>query len=145
MNYLIKPIDKSSIRILYTNCCNEGYTTDRWFHSLVKQLITHISLVVESPAFILTKIDNDLIVTQQYRVRSMQFNSWEQLLGHFKIISKFQSIDLYSINQVEISNSNFVGLSNITTQYQYIARFTEILQKNEIRDLKIDYLLNKDN
>lgn len=144
--YVIDPIDISSLKILYENSKRMGHDNinvknasldlEIWFPDIVEKIISYIKLISKGPNFMLYKIEDDKVLARAYVVKTERFETDIDLISHFSEISKFQSIALFSITK-------YADLTTLSTYF--IARYVEILQQDEIRDMKLDFLTKKDN
>ncbi len=144
--YLIDPIDISSLKILYENSKRMGHDNinvknasldlEIWFPELIEKIINYIKLISKGPNFILYKIEGNNVVSRAYVVRDKRFETDIDLIAYFSELSKFQDIALFSITK-------YADLTTLSTYF--IVRFIEILQKDEVRDMKLDFLTKKDN
>lgn len=142
--YFIDPIDISSLKVLYENSKRMGHDNVNvknasldlgiWFPDLVEKIIGYIKLISKGPTFMLYRIENDNTTVRVYAVRNERFETDTDLIAHFSEISKFQNIALFSITK-------YADLTTLSTYF--IVRFTEILLKDEIRDMKLDFLTKK--
>lgn len=136
-------LDFSAMKLLYDNCIRMGGDNnqniqiatihpDIWFGDHFELLSSKIKMVVKSPAFQLTRIENGQLVCQNYSSDQISFSSDQDLIIFFEQISEFGSLAVFSLVKY---------LDVRTLQFYWNLRYKDISTKEEIRDKKISSII----
>lgn len=129
------------IKILIDNCFRMGSDNQNvsiatvdpslWLGSFLDKHWNKISFVSTSPSFTILKVEGYEIITKNYQVATMDFNSYE-LLSDFFEKNKWKTLVLFSITK-------YVDLVKLRTSYR--VRVADTTEKYEERDNKINEIL----
>lgn len=136
-------LDFSAMMLFYENCIRMGCDNnqniqiatihpDIWFGDHFELLSSKIKMVVKSPLFQLTRIENGQLVCQRYSSDQISFSSDQDLIDFFEQMSEFGSLAVFSLVKY---------LDVRTLQSYWNLRYKDISTKEEIRDKKISSII----
>jgi hypothetical protein len=142
--YVNDDIDFTSLKILYDNCLRVG-TSDNsnitvatvhpslWFGELFEYIQKSVKLVPKGPSFQLMKIEDNQLFAYNYSVKTLEFNSDEDLKKFFEEDCKYKSLAMFSI-------CKYLDMTNLSISWRI--RCVNVLTKEEVRDKKLDSIIN---
>ena len=142
--YVNDDIDFTALKILYDNCLRVGSSDNLnitvatvhpslWFGELFEYIQKSVKLVPKGPAFQLMKIENNQLFSYNKFVETMEFHSDEELKKFFEEDCKYKSLALFSI-------CKYLDMTNLSISWRI--RCVDILTKEEMRDKKLDSIIN---
>ena len=142
--YVNDDIDFTSLKILYDNCLRVGSSDNLnitvatvhpslWFGELFEYIQKSVKLVPKVPAFQLMKIENNQLFSYNKLVETMEFHSDEELKKFFEEDCKYKSLAMFSI-------CKYLDMTNLSISWRI--RCVDILTKEEMRDKKLDSIIN---
>lgn len=143
--YPISEYNLEGIKILLDNCMRMGteqnsnvqmatVNPSMWLGDILNKHWDKISYVTSMPSFEILKVDSDRIISKAYRVDSITFDTDEEL-DKFFVQGKWKRFVLFSIVK-------YANLSTMTCHYS--VRYSDITEKFEERDNKINSILGTD-
>jgi hypothetical protein len=143
-NHLIKvdELDISALIGLYDNSyrmSNDSnnnvlvatVSPDIWFDDIVDLFMKNIDYVAKVPNFQMIYLKNSELFTTVYSCDYEKFNSLNEVRDFFESKKQFSSLVLFSIVK-------YVDLDNLVAYWG--VRYKEIVDAQQIRDKKIEYL-----
>jgi hypothetical protein len=142
--YVNDDIDFTSLKILYDNCLRVG-TSDNsnitvatvhpslWFGELFEYIQKSVKVVSKAPVFQLMRIENNQLVAYNHAVETIEFYSDGDLKKFFEEDCKYKSLAIFSI-------CKYLDMTNLSTTWRI--RCVDILTKEEVRDRKLDSIIN---
>jgi hypothetical protein len=143
--YPISVDNLEPIMILIKNCIQTGQTYDNvfaeivavspsiWLDDFLSRNIQNIKYITSFPSFSIMKINtNGDIMSSSYLTLSKNFNS-EYELDNFLSKNVWKNLVIYSITRI-------ADLRKMT--YTYTLRYADITEEYEVRDNKINEILN---
>ena len=141
--YFNDSLDVSSLKILYDNCVRMGTENntnvsiatahpDLWFGDYFDFFRTKIKMVVKAPAFQLTKVEVNQLVSNNYSCDTSEFKSDEELKKFFEDMTEYGSIAVFSLVK-------YVDIKSFSISWRI--RYKDISTKEEVRDKKINTIL----
>ena len=142
--YVNDDIDFTSLKILYDNCLRVGSSDNLnitvatvhpslWFGELFEYIQKSVKLVPKGPVFQLMKIENNQLISNNYSVETLEFNSDEDLKKFFEKDCKYKSLAMFSI-------CKYLDMTNLSISWRI--RCVNVLTKEEVRDKKLDSIIN---
>ena len=142
--YVNDDIDFTALKILYDNCLRVGSSDNLnitvatvhpslWFGELFEYIQKSVKLVPKGPAFQLMKIENNQLFSYNKLVETMEFHSDEELKKFFEEDCRYKSLALFSI-------CKYLDMTNLSITWRI--RCVDILTKEEMRDKKLDSIIN---
>lgn len=140
--YPISDYNLEGLKILLDNCVRMGYENNSnveiatvspalWLGQILDKHWDKISYVATLPSFEVLKFDGQDITIKTYRCDTVTFDS-EKGIDDFFNKNKFKKLVIFSITkQVRLD----------TLQSHYNIRYSDITEKYEERDIKIDSIL----
>jgi hypothetical protein len=134
----------SALGLLYDNClrmCNETNSNvematlspNKWFGELVPYIITNVDYVSKSTNFMIKSYSRGELYCYSYSCGYRRFETWEDMIGFFEV-NRFTVLVLFSVNK-------FVNLDTLVSEW--VIKYSEIEIPEEIRNKKIDYIINE--
>lgn len=140
--YPISEFNLEGVKILFNNCKNVGTDNSNvriatvdpalWLGDFLDKYWKKISYVSSAIKFTVYQIEGNSIVNKEFSIITKEFKSEEELDDIFKD-GQYKSLVLFSVMKI-------VNLIDLT--YLYRVRYSDITQKYEIRDKKINDLIN---
>ena len=140
--YPIGENNLEGIKILIDNCFRMGNDNNNvrmatvdpslWLGQFLDKHWTKISYVTSMPSFHIMKVVDNTIVSKQYNTETKEFES-EDLINNFFEKGRWKTFVLFSIIK-------HVDLTNLSISYR--VRYTDITEKYEERDNKLEEILN---
>jgi hypothetical protein len=139
--YPISEYNLEAIKYLIENCSRSNQEninvriatidTSLWLGDFLDKYWNKISYVCTLPSFDVLKVEGNKIVTKTYRVGSKDFHSDAELDSFFNE-GKWKKFVIYTITK-------YADLSTMKTFYNI--RYADITEKYEVRDNKINSIL----
>ena len=142
--YVNDDLDFTALKVLYDNCLRVGSSDNLnitvatvhpslWFGELFEYIQKSVKLVPKGPAFQLMKIENNQLISNNYLVETLEFNSDEDLKKFFEEDCKYKSLAMFSI-------CKYLDMTNLSISWRI--RCVDVLTKQEVRDKKLDSIIN---
>lgn len=143
--YSISKDNLQAIKVLVKNCLIAGeqvgnvelvsVSPNIWLSDFLDRNINYIKYVTKSPKFDVLTIDNNgEIISKSYLTEVKSFST-DKELDDFLSVNKWKKLVIYHIIRR-------ADLTNMT--YTYQLKYADITEKYEVRDNKIDSVLNDD-
>ena len=141
-NYYIRnEFDDTPLKVLYDNCVRAEHDNvnvliasidpESWFMELADDLRENATMIIKSPQTLLSKISDDGYVNcTTHNLESTSFENKEDLI-FFLQEKKMYRISIFSITKT---------LDLQTLKYSWNLRYCLILDREGVRNLKIDYI-----
>ena len=141
--YPISEYNLEAIKFLVDNCevCNNtpninvnlaSFHTSIWLGGFLDKYWDKISYVTKLPIFDIMKIEGNKVITKTYKTRTDTFDN-DQELDKFFQEGKWKKFVIYTV-------SKFADLSKMISFY--VVRYADITEKYEVRDNKINSILD---
>lgn len=132
-----------AIKILINNCIKNGVSYSNaeivsvspsiWLSDFLENNLKHINYVTDTPRFDWSRLDiNNDILTKTYNVGTIEFSNEQDMNDYFSTKS-WNNLVIYSIVRL-------ADLRNMT--YKYTIRLADVTEEYEIRDKKLNEILN---
>jgi hypothetical protein len=142
--YVNDDIDFTALKILYDNCLRVGSSDNLnitiatvhpslWFGELFEYIQKSVKLVPKGPMFQLMKIEDNQLISNTYSVGTLEFKSDEELKKFFEEDCKYKSLAMFSI-------CKYLDMTNLSISWRI--RCVNVLTKEEVRDKKLDSIIN---
>jgi hypothetical protein len=142
--YVNDDIDFTALKLLYDNCLRVGSSDNSnitvatvhpslWFGDLFEYIQKSVKVVPKGPSFQLIKIENNQLVYYNKNVETKNFYSDIELKKFFEEDCIYKSLALFSI-------CKYLDMTNLSTTWTI--RCVDILTKEEMRDKKLDSIIN---
>lgn len=139
--YPVSQFNLEGIKILIDTCKRMGSENNNvtiatidpyiWIGGVLDKHWDKISFVTSKPIFDILKIEYDKIISKRYNVITIDIEN-DDNLDEFFNNSKFKTLVLFSIIKI---------VDLISLKSNYIVRYSDITEKYEVRNKKIDDIL----